>query len=57
MLPFFRRPKPPATRSTRHLCNAAIEVLEAMRAFLDEAIAWLRREGTPAELKRIRVED
>jgi hypothetical protein len=37
--------------------NATIEVLEAMRALLDETILWLRREGRAApELKRIRVE-
>jgi hypothetical protein len=39
------------------LRNATIEVLEAMRAFLDETIEWLRHEGrAPAELKRIKVE-
>jgi hypothetical protein len=39
------------------LRNAAIEVLEAMRAFLDETIEWLRKDGrSEAELKRIRVE-
>ncbi len=57
MVPFFRRRKRPPTRSARHLRNAAIEVLEAMRAFLDEGIAWLRQDGTQAELKHIRVED
>jgi hypothetical protein len=39
------------------LRNAAIEVLEAMRAVLDEGIAWLREEQDASELKRVRVED
>jgi len=55
VLPFMPRPKFPRTRSARHLRNAAIEVLEAVRAVLDETIDWLR-ETKPAELKRIRVE-
>jgi hypothetical protein len=55
--PMLRRPKFPRTRSARHLRNATIEVLEALRAVLDETIEWLRHEGRlPAELKRIRVE-
>jgi hypothetical protein len=34
-----------------------IEVLEAMRAVLDETIEWLRKDSrSEAELKRIRVE-
>jgi len=57
VLPFFRPPRMPRTRSARHMRNATIEVLEALRAVLDEAIEWLRREGKgQAELKRIRVE-
>ncbi len=57
VLPFFRPPRMPRTRSARHMRNATIEVLEAVRSVLDEAIDWLRREGRgPAELKRIRVE-
>lgn len=56
--PLFRRPKFPRRRSARHMRNATIEVLEAMRALLDETIGWLRREGRGApELRRIRVED
>jgi len=48
--------KPPRTRSAKHLRNAAIEVLEAMRELLDETIEWLRKEGrSEAELKRIHV--
>jgi hypothetical protein len=38
------------------LRNATIEVLEAVRALLDETIEWLRREGRTPELRRIRVE-
>ena len=57
LAPLFRRLKPPRTRSTKHLRNAAIEFLEAMRAVLDETIEWLRKDGrSEAELKRIRVE-
>jgi len=56
LAPLLSRIKPPRTRSTKHLRNAAIEVLEAMRALLDETIEWLRKEGrSEAELKRIRV--
>lgn len=55
--PLLHRLKPPRRRSTRHLRNATIEVLEALRALLDEAIDRLRREGrASSELKRIRVE-
>ena len=57
VIPALRREFPVARRSRRHLRNATIEVLEAMRAMLDETIEWLRREKTrAAELKRIRVE-
>ena len=56
LAPLLRRLKPPHTRSAKHLRNAAIEVLEAMRALLDEAIERLRKEGrSEAELKRIKV--
>ena len=41
--PLLRKLKRPHTRSTKHLRNAAIEVLEAMRVVLDETIEWLRR--------------
>jgi hypothetical protein len=55
--PLLHRFKPPRRRSTRHLRNATIEVLEAVRALLDETIVRLRREGrASSELKRIRVE-
>jgi len=55
MVALLRR-RPPC-RSERHLKNAAIEVLEAMRALLDECIAWLREEKGDPELRRIRVEE
>jgi hypothetical protein len=57
MAPLIARAKLPRTRSTRHLRNATIEVLEAVRALLDETIEWLRRDKRSAsELKRIKVE-
>ncbi len=57
VLPLLRRPKLPRTRSARHLRQATIEVLEAMRALLDETIEWLKHEGKGSpDLKRIRVE-
>jgi hypothetical protein len=57
VLPLFRQEFPAGKRPRRHLRNAAIEVLEAMRAMLDETIEWLRHERRgEAVLKRIRVE-
>jgi hypothetical protein len=57
IVPRMHPPRFPRTRSARHLRNATIEVLEALRAVLDEIIDRLRREGRSApELKRIRVE-
>lgn len=56
-MPFVKAARRPGRRSTRHLRNAAIEVLEAMRAALDETIEWLKHDATPAELRRIRVEE
>lgn len=55
--PLLRRSKRPRSRSERHLRNAAIEVLEAMRALLDEGITWLRSERGQPEMRRIRVEE
>lgn len=56
--PFFHRPPLGASRSARHLRNAGIETLEAMRDFLDEVIEWLRhQERRPPEMRRIRVQD
>jgi hypothetical protein len=54
--PLLHRPSRPLPRSAEHLRNAAIEVLEAMRVCLDEAIVWLKSERAPA-LKRIQVKD
>jgi len=57
VLPLFRQEFPATKRPRRHLRNATIEVLEAMRAVLDETIEWLRHERRDeAVLKRIRVE-
>jgi len=56
MTAILRRPRRPPSRTQQHLRNAAIEVLEAMRACLDEGINWLQEEKSP-ELKRIRVEE
>jgi len=50
------RPLPRFRRSQKHLLNATIEVLEGMRACLDETIEWLREERGPAELKKIKVD-
>ena len=55
VLPLLPRPKLPRTRSARHLRNATIEVLEAVRVLIDEAIQKLQ-QARAAELKRIRVE-
>jgi len=57
VVPLCQRLRRSSSRSERHLRNAAIEVLEAMRAVLDEGIAWLREEQDASELKRVRVED
>lgn len=55
--PLLRRPKLPRTRSVKHLRQATIEMLEAMRALLDETIEWLEHEGKNSpDLKRIRVD-
>jgi hypothetical protein len=56
LAPLFRRPPLPAARSRRHLRNASIEMLEAMRDFLDEAIEWIRHEERAPEMRRIRVQ-
>ncbi len=51
--------RPPRLNSpaARHMRNAGIEVLEAMRDVLDETIAWLRHERPAApEMRRIRVQ-
>jgi hypothetical protein len=52
------RPPGPLPPSARHLRNAGIEVLEAMRSWLDETIEWLRKEPRPTPgMRRIRVQD
>jgi hypothetical protein len=56
MTAILRRPRRRPSPAEQHLKNAAIEILEAMRACLDEGINWLREEKNP-ELKRIRVEE
>jgi hypothetical protein len=57
VLPLLRRHKVPRRRSAQHLRRATIEMLEAMRALLDETIEWLKHEDkTSPDLKRIRVE-
>jgi len=45
------------SRSAQHLKNAGIEVLEAMRALLDETIEWLREDQGSSPMRRIQVED
>jgi len=57
ILPLLHRRRKRASRSRRHLKNAGIEVLEAMRTCLDDAIEWLREEDRPAPIKRIEVQD
>jgi len=57
IMPLLQRRKRRASRSKRHLKNAGIEVLEAMRVCLDDAIEWLREEDRPAPIKRIEVQD
>jgi hypothetical protein len=53
----MRRPRLPRTRSAQHLRQATIEMLEALRALLDETIEWLKHEDKHApDMKRIRVE-
>ena len=57
IMPLLQRRRKRASRSKRHLKNAGIEVLEAMRVCLDDAIEWLREEDRSAPMKRIEVED
>ncbi len=56
--PLLARSRGPLPPSARHLRNAGIEVLEAMRSLLDETIEWLRKEPRPAPgMRRIRIQD
>jgi hypothetical protein len=58
ILPLLRqRRRPKMSKSRVHLKNAGIEMLEAMRACIDETIHWLREEERDEPMKRIEVED
>ncbi|HEY6292868.1 MAG TPA: hypothetical protein VI455_15065 [Terriglobia bacterium] len=57
ILPLLRRRRRPPSKSAQHFKNAGIEMLEAMRACLDEAIVWLRKEERSEPIRRIEVED
>jgi hypothetical protein len=57
IMPLLQRRRKRTSRSRRHLKNAGIEVLEAMRVCLDDAIEWLREEDRTAPMKRIEVQD
>ncbi len=57
VLPHLRCANLPGRRSRRHLRLAAIEVLEATRALLEDTIEWLKHEEKRSpDLKRIKVE-
>jgi len=55
ILPILRRRRD--SESARHLRNAGIEVLEAMRAFLDNAIDCLQEENRKTPMRKIEVKD
>jgi hypothetical protein len=55
ILPILRRRR--SSESARHLRNAGIEVLEAMRSCLDDAIECLREENGQAAMRKIEVKD
>lgn len=55
ILPILRRRR--NSESARHLRNAGIEVLEAMRSFLDSAIECLQDENRSAPIRKIEVND
>lgn len=55
ILPILRRRRD--SESARHLRNAGIEVLEAMRSFIDNAIECLREENRAAPMRKIDVKD
>ena len=57
ILPLLRRRRRSVSKSRQHLKNAGIEVLEAMRACIDETIDWLREEERSEPMKRIEVEE
>ncbi len=56
MMPLLRAPRR-RSKPARHLRNATIEMMEAMKAFLDEGIEWLKQEEAAPEIRRIKVED
>jgi hypothetical protein len=55
ILPLLRRRR--SSESARHLRNAGIEVLEAMRSFLDNAIECLRKENRATPMRKIEGKD
>ena len=55
ILPMLRRRR--NSESARHLRTAGIEMLEAMRSLLDNAIECLRDENRAAPMRKIEVED
>ena len=55
VLPILRRRRD--SESARHLRNAGIEVLEAMRSFLDHAIECLQKENQGTPMRKIEVKD
>jgi hypothetical protein len=55
ILPLLRRRR--NSESARHLRNAGIELLEAMRSFLDRAIECLHEENRGAPMRKIEVKD
>jgi hypothetical protein len=57
VLPRLSRSRRAASPTARHLRNATVEMLEALRALLDQTITWLREQDGAEEMKRIRVED
>jgi hypothetical protein len=57
ILPLLRQRRRKMSKSRVHLKNAGIEVLEAMRACIDETIEWLREEEKDEPMRRIEVED
>lgn len=56
MMPLLSAPRR-RSKPARHLRNATVEVMEAMKAFLDEGIEWLKQEEAAPEIRRIKVED
>ena len=57
ILPLLRHRRAKMSKSRQHMKNAGIEVLEAMRACIDDTIDWLRKEERSEPMRRIEVED